>query len=109
MGGRPFFVPNQEHHGELIAIDTVTGNRVWTYRLYRESMAAGVMATSGGLVFLATGDGNLIALDSASGQPLWHFHAADSIASAPISYAVDGKQYVAISAGNALYSFTLPD
>ncbi len=109
MGGRPFFVPNQEHHGELIAIDTATGNRVWTYRLYRESMAAGVTATSGGLVFLATGDGNLIALNAASGQPLWHFHAADSIASAPISYAVDGKQYVAISAGNTLYSFALPD
>ncbi len=109
MGGRPFFVANQEHHGEMIAIDTETGNRVWTYRLYRESMAAGAMATSGGLVFLATGDGNLIALNSESGEPLWHFHAADAIASAPISYAVDGKQFVAIAAGNTLYSFALPD
>jgi alcohol dehydrogenase (cytochrome c) len=109
MGGRPFFIPNQEHHGELIAIDTLTGNRVWTYRTYRESMAAGVMATSGGLVFMATGDGNLIALDAAAGKAIWHFHAGDSIASAPISYAVDGKQYIAISAGNTLYSFALPD
>jgi PQQ-dependent dehydrogenase (methanol/ethanol family) len=109
MGGRPFFIPHQEHHGELIAIDTLTGDRVWTYRTYRESMAAGVTATSGGLVFLATGDGNLIALDAAAGKALWHFHAGDAIASAPISYAVNGEQYVAISAGNTLYGFALPD
>lgn len=109
MAGRQYFVPDQEHYGELIALNTVTWKTVWTYRLYRQSLSAGAMATSGGLVFTATGDGNLIALNSASGRALWHFHAANSIASAPISYAVDGKQYVAISAGNTVYSFALPN
>jgi outer membrane protein assembly factor BamB len=58
---------------------------------------------------MATGNGNLIALDATAGRALWHFHASDSIASAPISYALDGKQYIAISTGNTLYSFALPD
>jgi outer membrane protein assembly factor BamB len=67
------------------------------------------LATGSGLVFLATGDGNLIALDSTTGKSLWHFQTGGSIASSAISYAIEGKQYVAISAGNAVYSFALPE
>jgi alcohol dehydrogenase (cytochrome c) len=72
-------------------------------------MGAGAMATASGLVFLATGDGNLIALDGGTGKSLWHFQTGGTIAASPISYAVDGRQFVAISAGNAVYSFALPE
>ena len=44
-----------------------------------------------------------------SGQHLWHFQTGGNVAASPMSYAVDGRQYVAVSAGNTLYAFTLPE
>jgi alcohol dehydrogenase (cytochrome c) len=109
IGGRPFPPPNPEVHSGLLAIDTRTGDVKWQYRNAVGSYAAGDLATAGGVVFLASADGNLTALDSDTGKPLWHFQTGDAIASAPMSFSVDGKQYVAISAGNALDVFALPD
>lgn len=109
MAGRPFFPPNQQMRSGMVEIDTTNGQTKWAYPTFRGSMAAGATATAGGIVFLSTADGNLIALDAGTGKALWHFQTGAEIASAPISYAVDGKQYVAVSAGNVLYSFALPD
>jgi alcohol dehydrogenase (cytochrome c) len=53
--------------------------------------------------------GNLIALDARTGEALWHFQTGAPITSSPLSYAVNGKQFVAVSAGNVLYSFALPE
>ncbi len=61
------------------------------------------------LVFAASAEGNLIALDARSGKSLWHFQTGGQIMASPISYRVDGTQFVAIAAGNTLYSFALPD
>jgi PQQ-dependent dehydrogenase (methanol/ethanol family) len=108
MGGRPF-PADEPSKMALLAIDTKTGTVNWEYPTFRISMGAGALATGSGLVFLATGDGNLIALDSTTGKSLWHFQTGGTIASSPISYAIEGKQYVVISAGNALYSFALPE
>jgi PQQ-dependent dehydrogenase (methanol/ethanol family) len=108
MGGTPF--PTDEpSKNALLAIDTMTGSVKWEYPTFRLSMGAGALATGSGLVFLATGDGNLIALDASTGKSLWHFQTGGSISSSPISYAIEGKQFVAISAGGAVYSFALPD
>jgi outer membrane protein assembly factor BamB len=60
------------------------------------------------VLFAASGEGNLLALDGRSGKPLWHFKTGGPITASPISYAVDGQQYVAVVAGNILYSFNLP-
>lgn len=68
-----------------------------------------MLATAGGLVFAATGEGSLIGLDARTGALLWHFQTGGTIASSPMSYAVDGKQFVAIAAGGVLYSFGLPE
>ena len=57
----------------------------------------------------STRDGNIIALDAKTGKHLWHFQTGGNNAAAPMSYAVDGKQYVALSAGNVIFSFALPD
>ena len=91
------------------AIDSVTGKVRWEYRLARQSLSAGVLATAGEVVFAATAEGNVIALDASTGKALWHFQTGASISSAPISYGISGKQYVAIAAGSAIYSFALPE
>jgi PQQ-dependent dehydrogenase (methanol/ethanol family) len=107
LGGAPF-PSNHPVKSTVLAIDTITGTVKWTFPLFRPSVSAGVLATSTGLVFVGTGDGNLIALNAHTGKSLWHFQTGGSIASAPISYAIGGRQYVAISAANSLYAFALP-
>lgn len=94
---------------KILAIDTITGKVKWEYPLVRRSFAIGVLATRTGLLFAGTAEGNMIALDSETGKPLWHFQAGGNIASAPMGYSLDGKQYIALAAGNVLYSFALPD
>jgi outer membrane protein assembly factor BamB len=91
------------------ALDTTTGEARWKFPVMRQTNAAGVIATRGGLVFAATAEGEFIALDAKTGKALWNFRTGGPITASPISYAVDGKQYVAISAGNTLYAFALPD
>jgi alcohol dehydrogenase (cytochrome c) len=58
-------------------------------------------------VFASGADGNLIALESTSGKFLWQYQTGERIKSSPISYAVDGKQYIALSSGSVLFSFAL--
>ena len=84
--------------------------REWSRRgfLGAAAGAAGVLATGGGVVFAGSKEGNLIALDGKSGKALWHFQTGAEIPSSPMSYAIDGRQYVAISSANVLYSFALP-
>ena len=91
------------------AIDPETGATMWEYKISRGSLAAGVLATAGNVVFAATGEGNLIALDARTGAALWHYSTGTTMAASPMSYAVDGKQFIAISAGGVLYSFALPE
>jgi alcohol dehydrogenase (cytochrome c) len=67
-----------------------------------------VLSTAGGLVFTGDAEGNFIALDAASGKALWHFQAGASVYSSPMAFAVDGKEYVAVAAGSALFAFGLP-
>jgi len=93
----------------IMALDTRTGQRLWTFPLQRPSLQAGVLGTRGGVVLAASAEGNLIGLEARSGKALWHFQTGTSILAAPISYAVDGKQTIAIAAGNTLYSFALPE
>lgn len=109
IGGRQFQVVGDPRQGFLLALDTRTGDIKWKYNTVVTSYAAGDLATAGGVVFLCTGDGSLIALDSDTGKTLWHVSTGGAIASAPISYAVDGKQFIALSAGNVLYAYALPD
>jgi PQQ-dependent dehydrogenase (methanol/ethanol family) len=90
------------------AFDPETHKAKWKFALTQNSLSAGVLATAGGLVFVASREGNVIALDAATGKPLWHFGAGAEIASSPMSYAVDGRQYIAVSSSGALYSFALP-
>jgi len=91
------------------ALDVETGKTVWDFKLFQGSLANGVLATAGFVVFASSRDGNLIALDAKTGKYLWHYQTSGNHAASPISYAIDGRQYVALTAGNVLYSFALPE
>ncbi|MEP7353421.1 MAG: PQQ-dependent dehydrogenase, methanol/ethanol family [Acidobacteriota bacterium] len=95
--------------GAIKAIDPETGKIVWEFPVSRTSFTAGVLSTAGNVVFAATAEGNLIALDARTGKSLWHYQTGASMSASPMSYSVDGKQFVSISAGNVLYSFGLPE
>jgi glucose dehydrogenase len=90
------------------ALDPETGRSMWDFKIFQGSITNGVLATGGGVLFVSTRDGNISALDARTGRHLWHFQTGGNHAASPISYAVDGKQYVALSAGNIVFSFALP-
>ena len=85
-------------YGRLIAWDPVNQKEVW--RVERAGPAnGGALATAGGLVFQGTGSGEFTALDAATGQQLWSAATQTGVVAAPMSYAIDGEQYVAIMVG----------
>ena len=84
--------------GSLQAWDPVRQEQVWEVPL--EGMwNAGTLTTAGNLVFQGRADGNLVAYDAASGAEQWRFHVGSGISAPPITYAVDGRQYVALLVG----------
>jgi len=106
-GGRGSALAGETPTSGIMALDSETGEVQWRYKISQATLGGGVLATGGGVVFAAAGDGNLMALDSKTGAPLWRFQTGARIGASPMSYSVDGKQFVAISAGNVLYSFAL--
>lgn len=90
------------------AIDSRTGAEVWKFRTNRDAASAGVLATRGGLLFAATAEGQFLALDAKTGKLLWNFRTGVPITASPMSYAVDGQQFIAVSVGAMVYSFALP-
>jgi PQQ-dependent dehydrogenase (methanol/ethanol family) len=87
-----------ETYGRLIAWDPVQQKEVW--RVERAGQAnGGALATAGGLVFQGTGSGSFTALDATNGKELWSAPTQTGVIAAPITYSIDGEQYVAIMAG----------
>ena len=104
------YFPNddaQPFWGAVRAIDPATSQVKWELRHLSPSWS-GVLSTAGGLVFTGDAEGNFMALDAASGKILWHFQCGASVYASPMTYAVDGQQYVAIAAGTTLFAFGLP-
>ncbi len=93
--------------GALRAIDPVSGKVKWEFPHVSPSWS-GVLSTAGGLLFTGDAEGNFIALDAPSGKALWPFQMGGEVYASPMAFAVDGKQYVAIAAGSAVYAFGLP-
>ncbi len=94
---------------KLLAFDTNTTTLRWSYALIGDGESwAGAMSTAGGLVFLGNDSQEFEAVDALTGQSLWKFNTGQTLHASPMSYAVDGKQYVAIAAGSDLFTFALP-
>jgi alcohol dehydrogenase (cytochrome c) len=104
----PNYKTEAEGYGAIRAIDPKTGEKKWDFKMvnYTES---GVLSTAGGLVFGGGMDGEFVALDAMTGKPLWHVYLGGANASGPISYAVNGKQYVIGTGADTMYAFALPD
>lgn len=99
-------IPGVEPSGAIKALDPQTGEVRWEFPLHSPPWS-GVLSTAGGLVFGGTAEGNVFALDSSTGKPLWDFQTGATVTSNPVSYELNGKQYVALAAGRALIAFGL--
>ena len=95
-------------NGATVAMDPRTGKRAWTFSQY-DVTDAGMLTTATDLLFTGGREGYFYALDARSGQLLWKTNLGGSIVNAPITYEIDGKQYVSVIAGNILSTFALQD
>ena len=93
--------------GAVRAIDPKTGDIRWEYKEFSATWA-GNLSTAGHLVFTGDLEGNFIALDADTGKPLWHIQTGSAIYAPPITFELDGRQYVSISSGALLLTFALP-
>src|SRR4051812_9438748 len=93
----------------LLAISPVDGRKVWQYpQVGRGNSWAGTLTTAGGLVFFGDDSESFEGVDAETGRALWHFNTGQSFSASPMTYAVKGVQYVAISAGSDIFTFALP-
>jgi len=97
LGGEYVVHPNQVHGGGVKAYRP-DGTLAWHWR-YKFPIVASVLSTAGDVVFAGTPDGLFIALDARSGRQLWQFRTGTGIHSNPVSYSVNGRQYVAVPTG----------
>ena len=96
----PALAPGYDYVGEFVAFDPVKGTRAWVHRPPSGApMTASALATAGGIVFGGTADRQFFALDAATGQTLWQMRLNGDISGAPVTFEVNGKQYVAVGAG----------
>ena len=93
--------------GALRAIDPLTGERKWELRQASPSWG-GVLTTAGGVVFTGDNESTFVAVDSRTGRELWRHRLSAPAYAAPVTYMLDGRQYVAIAAGMNLTVFALP-
>ncbi|MEI3847743.1 MULTISPECIES: outer membrane protein assembly factor BamB family protein [unclassified Microbacterium] len=111
----------QYQTGGILAYDASTGEVAWQNHLGTDmSHGQGPMTTASDLLFVGQIDGRVLAMDAGSGEVLWEFQTGSGIAAAPVTYEVDGEQYVAVFAagstnpygnsvtqGDSLWSFKL--
>jgi len=100
---RATFAPGYDYVGEFVAFDPVTGKRRWEYHTKSgAAMTASALATAGGIVFGGTADRYLFALNNETGKLLWETRLNGDISGAPITFAVGGRQYVAVGSGGKI-------
>ena len=102
------FKTEDEGYGAIRAMDPKTGEKVWDFKMvgYTEN---GVLSTGGDLVFGGGMEGNFVAVDARNGKLLWHAYLGGQNAAGPISYAVNGKQYIVGTGEGTMFVFALPD
>ncbi|HEU4642981.1 MAG TPA: PQQ-dependent dehydrogenase, methanol/ethanol family [Gemmatimonadaceae bacterium] len=117
-GGGVSPVDTMKSYGLFTAVDLGTGRIAWSERVGKP-VISGSVATAGGVVFTGTSDERFIAFDAKTGRQLWSFKTGAAINAPPITYELDGTQYVAVAAtgiqtmdtprGDYLYVFALPN
>jgi PQQ-dependent dehydrogenase (methanol/ethanol family) len=84
--------------GRFVAIDTDTGKIAWT-AMTAQPLIGGALVTAGNLAFMGEGDGDFDAFDATTGKKLWSYNLGAGVNAPPVTYEVDGQQYVAVAAG----------
>jgi alcohol dehydrogenase (cytochrome c) len=95
-----------EGYGAILALDPLTGERKWEYKMV-DFTDAGILTTASDLLFSGGREGDFYALDARTGALLWKFAIGGQVQSGPMTYAVGERQYIAVAAGNSLYAFAL--
>jgi alcohol dehydrogenase (cytochrome c) len=107
-GGSQRLAPGETPQMVLRAIDIQTGDIAWEIPEGGTGASlGGTLATATGLVFFCEDSGMLMAADASTGKILWHFQTSVPIKASPMTYQFDGKQYIAIAAGQNVLSFAL--
>ena len=122
LASRFQLAPGTDQLGAVWAISAETGERTWLYE--QRAATYSLVTTGGGLLFGGDGNGRFRAFDQETGEVLWEINLGSPVSGFPITYAVDGRQYVAASTsgrvseltpelrpsvGNNLFVFALPD
>jgi alcohol dehydrogenase (cytochrome c) len=93
----------------LQAIDYKTGKIKWSHELGDGEGVAGILTTAGKLLFTADNSGNLLGLDPFTGKTVWHSYGGGRVVASPMTYELDGRQYVLFQVQDVLFSFALAD
>jgi glucose dehydrogenase len=98
LGGAFKVIPGEEQYGNITAVNYNTGKIAWQVKT-QQPMMGGTLATAGGLVFAGEGNGWFRAYNATNGEKLWQFQCGAGVNAPPVSYAVNGTQYIAVAAG----------
>jgi alcohol dehydrogenase (cytochrome c) len=97
---------DSEGYGAVTAVDPHTGDKKWQFKM-ADVTDAGILTTASDLLFTGGREGYFWALDARNGELLWKATVGGAVVSGPMTYSVDGRQYIAVAAGNSLFSFAL--
>jgi alcohol dehydrogenase (cytochrome c) len=106
-GGGQKVVGGDDAYSAIRALEATTGDLKWQFKMVGDSWT-GTLVTASNLVFCADAGGNFFALNATDGKPLWHVQLGNAVRANPITFSVDGKQYVEAAAGNSVFVFSLP-
>jgi alcohol dehydrogenase (cytochrome c) len=97
---------DDEGTGAVRAFDPKTGDMKWEFKM-SDVTDSGILTTASNLLFVGGREGYFFALNAGDGSLLWKVSVGGQVSSGPMTYSLNGKQYVAISAGNVLYTYAL--
>lgn len=103
----PDTLEEEEHgYGAIRALDPRTGKAKWEFRSVGVS-ESGLLATSTDLLFSGSMEGHFMAIDATDGKLLWRTQLGGRVANSPITFSVNGRQYVTVASGDSLFTFSL--
>jgi alcohol dehydrogenase (cytochrome c) len=92
----------------LEGIDTKTGDIRWTHEIGDGENVSGMLTTAGKLLFAQDNSENLMALDPATGKTLWHVNVGGRMETSPLTFELDGRQYLMTAIQNVIFAWALP-
>jgi alcohol dehydrogenase (cytochrome c) len=103
---KPNYRTDNEGYGNIRAFDPKTGERKWEFKM-GDTTWGGVLTTASDVLFSGGREGYFFALDARDGKELWRASLGGQINAGPMTYSVNGKQYVTVAAGTSLFAFRL--